>query len=388
MKKIPVLLALLLLAGCEDNATFWTVETCNTRLEQDIVDFVEYQQEFAKAQSAALTAERRGDAAGAEANRKSAESRKESTRSLLKFIDSNIAPVCEGKFRSDLLAKVDDARKFAEGATAAAVKEEGMPDLRVTSITSAFVPFEMDQFGRCEGPFLHLVFTVTNGGGDFPRPVDAQTFTERAERPAAELQYFTVIGELDFGNEMKQRLDLTVNGDTGNIPSGGTITIPAKVKIGYNQTQAKATGKVAVAALLKNGSADFVYSTELPVPIWDIYTESHQVLPPKKDQDDGKTYILAKAVVTNKGGSPTPGPIQGSFIIKDTDTGRQITSWSEKTSGPVSGATDMYAKIRYDGGSFTHATVESSIIPLCPDGTVGNLADGDTKNNIRSLVER
>ncbi len=378
-----------LLAACESNENFWTAETCNDRLEADIEDFENHRENFQKAKTQMDTDARSGNTVSAEANKKSAESWKESTRSLLKFVDSNIAPVCEGKFRQDLLAKVDDARTFANDDTAVKLADaEGMPDVRVSAIESTFVPFEIDERGQCSGPYLNLVFTVSNYGGDFPRPVDLQTYTERAQRTADELPFLAMTGELDFGGDMRKRVDLEVTGaNGGRLPSGASLKMPAKIKVDYNQTHARAKGSVAGMAFLKTGStAAAPYETEIDIPLWDIYTESHMVIQSKGE--DGKSYIGAKATVSNRGASPTPGPIEGSFIIKDLEANRQVTSWSGKTDGPVSGTADIYAKIPHDGKLPAKISVYSSIIPLCPDGKAGGLADGDTKNNIRTLEQR
>jgi len=385
-----LLLTALFLTGCtaEDNSNFWTAETCNQRIETDIQTFEEYQTEFEKIKLQMETDARSGNATRAEANKKSAGSRKQSTKSLLKFIESNIMPVCKGKIRSDFLAKIEDARKFARGAVLTNVQAEGMPDLRVANVTSTFVPYEFDQYNRCEGPFLNLVITVTNQGADFPRPVDLQIYTERAQRQAEELQFFTVIGELDFGGDMKKRLDFEIKGDRGSLKNGASLEIPTKVKVENNQTHAKVKGSVAMGGFLKTKEGTAPYETEIDIPIWDIYTESHTAIGSK--DEDGKYYIGTKATVTNKSQTPTPGPIQGSFIINDIDpaTRRRITGWSGKTSGSVSGSTDIYEKTYSDLKLPAKIEVISFIIPLCPDGTVGNLADGDTKNNIRTLEQR
>ncbi len=155
----------------------------------------------------------------------------------------------------------------------------------------------------------------------------------------------------------------------------------------YNQTKAHAKGYLTAAAFLKTGSGNIAYETDIEIPIWDIYTESHMAVG-KKDEDDGKYYILTKATVTNKGKSPTPGPIQGSFIINDAETGRYITGWSGQTNGPVSGGTDIYAKTPSSLKLPPKITVNSSIIPLCPDGKAGGLGDGDAKNNVRELKQQ
>ncbi len=122
------------------------------------------------------------------------------------------------------------------------------------------------------------------------------------------------------------------------------------------------------------------------MPQWDIYVFSHQALG-AKDPDTGKYYIGTIGTVTNLGKSPTPGPLQASFILQDTETGRHISGWTGTTEGPVSGNTQLFAKTPSDILLPKHVKVQASVIPLCPDGTVGNLADGNAANNSRELRE-
>src|SRR3989338_1285201 len=324
--------------GASDSKSdFWTPEVCNERLEADVVSFEKHQVNYAKIMKIMETDARSGNTANAETNKKTAESWKESTRILLKSNDEEIIPDCGREvFRPELLDKVEAARRFLGGSAPQAVQEEGMPDVRVTSIASTFIPYETDEKGMCSGPYLDLVFTVTNYGADFPRPVDVQTYEERAQRPSNELEFLMVTGELDFGSEMKKRLD---------------------------------------------------YEMEVDIPIWDIYAESHSAID-GIDPDTKQYYISGKAVVSNKGKTPTPGPIEGSFMINEIDPHRRISSWRGQTSGPVSGNAEIYARTDSDLKLPTDHTVSSSIIVMCPNGKVGNLSDGDTTNNIRELQQR
>src|SRR3989344_1116774 len=168
-------------SSSEPKSDFWTPEVCNERLEADVANFEKYQVNYAKIMKIMETDARSGNTANAETNKKNAESWKESTRILLKMDDEEIIPDCGREvFRPELLEKVEAARRFLGGDAPQAVKEEGMPDVRVTSIASTFIPYETDEKGMCSGPYLDLVFTVTNYGADFPRPVDVQTYEERA----------------------------------------------------------------------------------------------------------------------------------------------------------------------------------------------------------------
>ncbi len=371
------------------SSDFWTPEVCNTRLEADVADFEKYQVNYEKITKQMEVDARSGKTEYAEINKKNAESWKESTRLLLKVDDEEIIPECGTEvFRPELLEKIEAARAFLGGNAPQALQEEGMPDVRVTGIKSTFIPYETDAKGSCSGPYLDLVFTVTNQGAEFPRPVDLQTYVERAQRKADDLQFLQVIGELDFGGDMKKRLDFEIKGDKGHLPGGGTLEIPAKIKVEHNQTHVKMKGSLVGHAFVKAGTEGKPpYETEMDIPIWDIYTESHTALG-NTDPDDKKYYIGTKGTVTNKGQTPTPGPIEASFMINEIDPHRRISSWSGKTSGPVSGNTDIYAKTLSDKTLPNDITVSSSIILLCPNGEPGGLSDGNTKNNIRELQQR
>src|SRR3989338_476315 len=268
--------------GASDSKSdFWTPEVCNERLEADVVSFEKHQVNYAKIIKIMETDARSGNTANAETNKKNAESWKESTRILLKIDDEEIIPDCGREvFRPELLEKVEAARRFLGGSAPQTVTEEGMPDVRVTSIQSIFIPYETDDKGCGSGPSLDLVFTVTNQGAAFPRPVDLQTYEERAQRKGDELQFLAVIGELDFGGDMKKRLDFEVMGKEGRLPSGGTLKIPAKVKVEHNQTHVRIKGSLVGTAFLKTGSVESpLYETqEIDIPIWDIYAESHSAI--------------------------------------------------------------------------------------------------------------
>lgn len=263
--------AYMLLGGSDSSAKsdFWTPEVCNERLEADVEDFEEYQKVIGENQKILDAAERRGDSKSASEVRKFIADGKANIASLLKTVDEEIIPDCgRDVFRPELLEKVEAARKFLNDGSVPQAQEEGMPDVRVTSIKSTFIPYETDERGDCSGPYLDLVFTVTNYGAAFPRPIDIQTYEERAQRPAKELQFMTVIGELDFGGDMKKRLDFEVKGDTGVLASGTSLEIPAKIKVEHNQTHVRIKGSLEGTSFLKTGSAASpAYETEIDIPI-------------------------------------------------------------------------------------------------------------------------
>ncbi|MDO8648889.1 MAG: hypothetical protein Q7R81_03835 [Candidatus Peregrinibacteria bacterium] len=385
-KRFAALSAVLLLAACESTA--WTAETCNNNLEADVEDFEEYKTQFRKAQEGLANAERTGNAANVQAFQKSVGEWKGNLETMLGFIDRDMIPECEGKFSPELLAKAEEVRGFVKGGTGTEEqKEEGMPDLRVTKIESAFIPVEFDPNGGCSGPYLELTYTVSNQGGDFPRPVDLEEYAKRAQQPPENLEFFNVYGELDFGNDSRTSADFEVKGGSdGMIKKGGSLKLKKKVRVEHNQTHAKAWGYVQSSALLKNGGNSVRHETAIDVPMWDVYAESHEVID-GIDPDTKKYYISTKGTVSNKGASPTPGPIRGSFVIYDASTRQQITSWSGETKGPVAGSEQIFARTYSTVKVPAKMFIQSSVVPVCPEGKPGSLADGDTKNNSRELKQ-
>lgn len=387
--KCAAFLALLVLAACDADPNFWNPETCNQKLEGDVNDLELYQTEYKDARKKMEEEARRGNTEAAEANKRAVEDWKKNIATRLGMFDNELLKNCKKEvLRSDLLQKIDAARQFlnTEGAVSS-VGAEGMPDLRVTAVESALVPYEVDEYGSCNGPYVNLTFTVTNYGADFPRPIDLQTYKERTQQPDDASTFFTVLGELDFGGGVKKSLNVPVKGALGNIPSGGSIKVPAKILVENNQMHAQATGSVAETAFLKTGNSSAVpYETSIDIPLWDIYTESHLALG-KKDEADGKYYILTMAIVSNKGKTPTPGPIQGGFIIYNDETGNEVTSWTGKTEGPVADTAKIFAKTFSTKDLPPKIRVATSIVPLCPTGNTGTVNDGDTKNNTRELKE-
>ncbi len=382
MKKLSILLALLLLVGCED---VWTAEVCNDMFAETLEQIDGQKETVATMRKTMEEAQRKGNTKLYDEQKKIYdEYMKEGIGGNIAYIEDQVLKNCDhGVLRSELFPGLDAAKKFLTGQDET-FEAEGMPDIQVTKVDSTFIPYELDDRGECSGPYLDLKITVLNRGSDFPRPIDLKIYEERAKQPADKLSFFTVSGELNFGGDSRKSIELEVKGGSGGrIPSSSSLTLPMKIKIDNDQVNAHVTAKVTAMQLLKNGYGGSVYETNIDVPLWDIYTESHIALTGK---DEGKPYFGAMAVVTNKGKSPTPGPIQGSFVLNDLETGLRVTSWSGKTEGPVSDSAKIVVKEPFTGTLPKKLKIQSILIPLCPDGKTGNLADGDVKNNARELI--
>lgn len=389
MKKLTLLLAIVLLVGCEA-ADVWTPETCNEMLQSTLDSLEEQKTTMGKMRDFMGNAQRTGNTAAYETQKKALEStKKDGVGGNLRYIDEQVLQYCDrSALDSTLLSRVGQYRSLVRESEKT-FEAEGMPDIQVTAIEHKFVPMELTETGECSGPYVELTFIVTNRGSDYPRPVDLQTYTERAQQSAENLPFFTVYGELNFGaDNLRHGVEMTIGTRSGAIlKSGASIKIPAKIRLNHNEVRARATGWLYTNALLKTQNNGMKYDTDIELPMWDIYAESHKVIKAKDAQ--GKVYVGAAGTVTNKGHSPTPGPIVASFILRNAENGQQLDSWSGETPGPVSGSTTMYKKLTMDPKKLPPKIIVDTVVLLhCPDGKSGYLVDGNTENNTRTLEQQ
>jgi hypothetical protein len=266
--------------------------------------------------------------------------------------------------------------------------EEAMPDVRVTHIKSEFIPYETDEKGSCSGPYLNLVFTVSNRGADFPRKADLDYALSRMIPPHDKLNFLTVVASMDFGNkEISQKL-LSVDrtkfpGD--KLGGGSSIQVPLKLKIENNQTQLHISAKVEGGSFLKTGNGQAKYGSDIAIPIWDIYTESNATA--ASTGDGGRPAITTRTKITNKGKTRTPGAVEGYFTIRYSEDGPSKASWDGKTDAAIGpGAVgEILSKKSVPEKIEGKFLVESTLILLCPDGNPGTLSDGNFENNKRTL---
>src|SRR5262245_40647847 len=88
---------------------------------------------------------------------------------------------------------------FVAPTERASAADEG-PNLKLTSVSSSFIPYETDAQGACSGPFIDFKFVITNFGSDFPRPSDLQANRNRMiGEPEATMLYFNIYADMDFG---------------------------------------------------------------------------------------------------------------------------------------------------------------------------------------------
>jgi hypothetical protein len=340
-------------------------------------------------------AERRGDAASAASIRKNIESkRKDGIGSILNYIDKSLLPNCnQALLRADLVARIAPARAMLGETTAQPLQAEGMPDLRVTGVSSTFVPFEADEKGYCTGPFIDLTFNVTNLGGDFPRPVDLQTNRSLVHDAVEKMVYFTVVASFDFGSGGKGGEVIAVDRNKlgGTVlRSGAAVAVPLHLRVRDNQMAARVSTYVEGGAFLKVSNDQQkgpVYETDVDIPIWDAYAVSHEAF--SSTDEAGKLTLATRATITNLGKSPTPGPVSGSFFIRYGEEGPLAGSWSGKTDGPVAGGASAQILKRQPASAplKSEFIVQSSIGAYCPNGEPGDLSDGNRENNARVLLQ-
>ena len=117
----------------------------------------------------------------------------------------------------------------------------------------------------------------------------------------------------------------------------------------------------------------------LPIPIWDIYTAKHADDLDAADERQGQGRYSAglQATIINRGASPTPGPVQGYFIVRHEPGGPELVLHRGRDRGADRGRRHRLitgfktVKSNIESPIF----VDSLIHPLCPDGSPGTLVD-------------
>jgi hypothetical protein len=223
-------------------------------------------------------AQAQGDTASIERSQKSIESYRTNGIGLaLKYIDEELLVNCDrGQLRSDLLSRIEPARILLNESEPV-VAVEAMPELRITGISSNFIPIETDANGSCSGPYIDLNFTVVNSGGDFPRQSDLKTNRERVQDAPDKMRYFNIIADLDFGAAGKggQHVIAADRSQLGGdvLKRGGALNLPYHLRVQDNQVRVTITAKIEGAVFLKVANDSYqssVYETAIDIPIWDI----------------------------------------------------------------------------------------------------------------------
>jgi hypothetical protein len=317
-------------------------------------------------------------------------------QSMLRRIDTVEYVYCDkSKFDPSLIASVDAARPYAEETEATVAAVEEPPKISVNGISTTFVPYEMLEGGGCKGPFLDLSINLINSGGAYPHPVDV----ERRQREYPNVDwttrpFLTVTVLIDWGEgEGQEVIELPWSSFRGGtFEPGATMTVPYRLFVPSNEKSVRVGGWVTGATFLVVDGTSYQsapYRTEASIPIWDVYTESAavltrypNVLPPRKDIIE----LVVKAVVVNRGQSPIPGWVGGNFTMRHQPGGRIIGTVSGSTLFPFETSPAVLGQSTARELLKDKVFVDSSVHLLCPDGSAGTLSDGNTENNIRSLL--
>jgi hypothetical protein len=392
--SIALVITLIVLGQPVLAQEYWDPSQCSETL-LDLVEHLEKDvRDIEQLEQLLLEAQRKGEAervAILEANLES--QRVDGIKDKLRRIDGTEYVYCnKSLFDPALIARVDAVRPYAEKRDVVAPPVEAPPRLEFAAITSTFVPSDSVEGGTCEGPYLDLSIKIQNTGGVFPRPVDIDTRSKRFPGVSDKWTYLVVVLQFayDNGETGQQQIDVypaDLNG--GVIPAGGAIALPMRVRILDNRRHVTIAARMEAPQLAVAGDEprSAVYTTEAAIPIWDLYTESTETVSGPDITDRAKIFAGVRATVVNRGG-PTPGLVAGSFVVRRTLGGPSLASVSGTSLAPVAGAGLVLAGTHVPAVVTPPIIVESNLIPLCPDGSYGRLADGNIEDNKRVLEER
>lgn len=396
-----VLILLIGLVGCTktvDLSSDWTAEECSKNFNNALEQIDTYSQQVIKKQQELTELERIG---GYE---KSAEQLRISIDNLkngqiagnVQYIENDVFAQCdEDNFTDDQLTRLSSVKQFISQEQETFIAED-LPDIRVATVTTTFVPFEEDEAGSCRGPFMDVRIVVTNYGADFPRAVDWEQYTalydegKIATSPASA----TLVGissELDFGDRIESVGTTATRNEfaDGVFNSGESYTYETRVPIYDNEINLKITSRVRSGhTLFKTNSQgwDSPHQESVVIPMWDIYPHSSATI--RGTDESGQQTAETKLTITNLGSSATPGSITANFSIHNSEDESSVALWSGETFTSL--GPDAFDDILGDEQVVDEPLVEDIIVKAslhlrCPSGQVGSLADGDTSNNRRVL---
>lgn len=377
----------------------WTPEVCNDAIKSTIAQLTQARDRLEQIQTQLAEAQRKGDQKLIDASIAGIENAREvGIKQQLRYIDTQPLKYClKSGLDASLLAQVDTFRPLAEESSAApAVEAERAPAIEIAGVTATLVPTVPREGGGCTGPYLDLAVTLQNRGGVFPRPADMEA--RLARLPTAESEpYFIVNVDFDFGNgktAYQQILVMKSDLPGGVLAGGAAVDAKARMVLasGYYPS-ADVSVRAGVPALLTiNGTATKtpVFTTAINVPMWDIYTQSTQTVSPPDPKSKGRFEAGIQATIINRGASPTPGPVRGSFTVRHEPGGPELAHLEGATDGPIAaGGTDMITEyVSVPNKVESPIVVDSQIFLLCPDGAFGVIVDGNEEDNARTLKER
>jgi hypothetical protein len=280
------------------------------------------------------------------------------------------------------------------------VGAQGLPDLKVTSVSGTFVAYEAGPEGSaaaCIGPFMDFTVVVTNLGSDFPAPADLKVNRSRMiDEPEATMLYFNLHADMDFGAGPGSGGQHVIAIDKSKVPggilkSGASLEVPLHLRIFDNQTSVRIDSWVIGGFMLKvaNGKSrsESYNSGAIEIPIWDLYTVSSATL--QGTTEKGENTIDTKTTIINRGKSPTPGPVVGSLAVEYEDKAPTVP-FNIKSPGPLGAgeSTEIYVRTPAKGLLHKPFKVYSSLQAHCPNGEYGDLADGNRADNSRRLEEQ
>lgn len=414
----------IILTGCSQKVSLsepWTTDECDSNLKNALEQIDKYSVRVEDKRVKLEDLERRGgyEKAANQLRIDIGNLKQGRLAGNLHYIDEEVFMRCDkSKLDPALLERVEKAREFINSEEASFTAED-VPDLRVTNVTSEFVPYiEYPENGSCAGPFMDLKFTVTNFGADFPRAVDWENYTNLYEKgqvsPAPEqVSYISISSDLDFTSSGRHETEgTTITRDEFNdgiFNSGESYTYETRVPVYDNETSLTVTARASSAHGLLTASTqgiDIPFEETFEIPIWDIYPSAALTL--RNTDADGAQTVQTSLYMGNNGKTGTPGPIYGNFTVHNSEDESAILGWSGDTGQNIPESISGIPITQDAETGEAHSTgkpsfailgekktprvslekdliVKASVLLLCPSGKTGDLHDGDSSNNTRTL---
>ena len=278
------------------------------------------------------------------------------------------------------------------------------PNVRVTDIRSTFVPSIPDADGDgCSGPYLDLRFTIPNLSATYPVPEELLETQSLPPRPEGftllVLQVWT--DQFGTGQSMAQsNVPVMMNDVPGQLLlPGQSVEVTWRYRVPNDQTSMRFFGEVTGAHYhVTTGSTGERYRVDVPIPIWDVRPRdaksvlsaggADQLVPVS---DDGRPTVVSEVYFQNIGASDTPGPVEGKANVMTPESGF-VGGWVRPSTSPISagGAVPVIWWTNVTGDRLPDPKgfmLDTFVQPLCPDGSYGDLSDGNVANNGRTLLQ-
>ena len=169
------------------------------------------------------------------------------------------------------------------------------------------------------------------------------------------------------------------------LPSGGTLDVAWRFRVPHDLPALHVSATAEGAHFFKVGNAGIPYASTLDIPIWDVGTVTASTV--ASTTDAGVPTAITQVTLINNGRTATPGPVEVQVAVKYTETGSGVAWWTGRTPGPIeAGSTvTVIGQGEIARGLEPDFMVDSGLVTLCPDGSYGQLSDGNRADDSRTL---